>query len=210
MVLQSEIGRAGFCSAAVLARNIVLTAAHCAPPEADLRIYFRDEAGAPAFFGVAAVARNPLFRADAPRRRERSIDLALLRLSSPLPARFAPLALDDSGDVAIGQKFRILGYGVAKEGDPRTAGVLRTGLLAARAPLSKILLWAADPTGRGLGACAGDSGAPILSLDGARLFAIVDWATGPGKRQCGALTQAALVAPQRDWIASTLAAWGKR
>jgi Trypsin len=207
MVLSSEAGRAGFCTAAVLSPRIVLTAAHCLPAKADLRIFFRDDSGASVLLGVAAAARHPLYRNDAAKRRERSIDLALIRLVAPLPARFHPIALADEADIVVGQKFRILGYGVAKENDPRTSGALRSGVLAARAPLSKILLWADDPSGRGLGACLGDSGAPILTLDSSQLVAIADWATGRGGRQCGDLTQGALIAPELGWIRSVMTRW---
>ena len=207
MVLASERGKAGFCSGVVLAPDVVLTAAHCVPLGADLRIHFRDETGAPILLGVTDVARHPLYQADAARRRRRSIDLALVRLATPLPARFSPTALDESAAVAVGDRFKLAGFGVSREGVETTAGVLRAGVLVVREPLSHILLWANDPTGRGLGACSGDSGAPILSLDGSRVVAIVDWATGTGAQTCGALTQATFVAPQREWINRTLALW---
>jgi hypothetical protein len=110
----------------------------------------------------------------------------------------------------IGERFRLAGFGVAAEGDERSAGTLRQAIIAARAPLSSILLWAGDPENRGVGACVGDSGGPVFASDAPRVVAITVWATGAGKRHCGALTQAALLAPQEGWIAGVLAQWGAR
>ena len=108
----------------------------------------------------------------------------------------------------IGAHLRIAGFGIAREGAPATGGVLRSGTLDVRAPLSTILLWAEDPTHRGSGACTGDSGAPIFDAAGRALVAIADWAEGTAGKACGALTQGALVAPQRAWIEKTLSGWG--
>jgi hypothetical protein len=94
---------------------------------------------------VRDVAMHPEFRANAAQRRERSIDMAMLRLATPLPARFAAARLDQAGGVAAGARFRVVGFGLTREGDERSAGRLRAGELEARAPLSRILLWARDP-----------------------------------------------------------------
>ncbi len=77
----------------MLARDVVLTAAHCAAPGAEHRVHFRDEAGAPVLLEVAARAVHPGYDAGAIAGRRRSIDLALLRTDVPLPARFVPAAL---------------------------------------------------------------------------------------------------------------------
>ncbi len=139
--------------------------------------------------------------------RQPSIDLAVIRLAEPLPARFKPVALAAPITIKAGQEFRIAGFGVTQEETAARSGVLRAGRVAARLPLSAILLWANDPTGHGTGACTGDSGGPVLALDEPILVAVADWAEGPGRHACGALTQAALVAPQRAWIERVLAGW---
>ena len=41
--------------------------------------------------------------------------------------------------------------------------MLRSGVIAARAPLSSILLWAEDPNQKGLGACTGGNLAGVVS-----------------------------------------------
>ena len=229
MVLNRSGKTAGFCSASVLAQNVVLTAAHCVAEPSNTRVHFRGEKGEAVLADVAAIVRHPAYRADAVRTRRVSIDLALIRLAEPLPARFKPVALAETSTIKAGQEFRIAGFGVTQEGSGTTSGVLRIGRIAARLPLSQVLLWAHDPAGQGTGACTGDSGGPILALDhedverdaGGKpvstfphpaldqplLVAVTDWAEGADAQKCGALTQGALVAPQRAWIESVLAGW---
>jgi len=208
MVLKRGLGQAGFCTGVVIAPQVVLTAAHCVAPTKDMRIHYRDGAGQPVLVEVEAVATHPGFRSDALARRAVSIDLALVRTQTPLDARFSPAELDETGVVAVGQSLRIVGYGVAREGEGTSAGVLRSAALQARAPLSAILVWAEDPTGAGAGGCTGDSGGPIFSADGAKVIAITTWSAGTAGRRCGALTQGPFVAPQRAWIESVRKRWG--
>ena len=209
MILKRSAAKAGYCSGVVIARDIVLTAAHCVADPANLRVHFRDSAGQPVLLKVADVAIHPGFRANAKEARVRTVDLALVRSAEPLPASFVPAVLDETGAVEVGAAFTIAGFGIARENAPETSGTLRTGALTARAPLSKVLLWAKDRDASGTGACTGDSGAPIFDAAGAKVVAITAWADGAGKAFCGKLTQGTLVAPQRGWINEVLLRWGK-
>ncbi len=210
MVLKRGVNQAAFCSGVVIAPQVILTAAHCVAPVKDVRIFYRDEAGQPAFVMVQALATHPNYHPDAIAKRRVSIDLALIETQTPLGNRFSPSALDESGVIDVGEPLRIAGYGVAREGEGRTAGVLRSASLRAREPVSKILVWAEDPTGGGAGGCTGDSGGPIFSEDAAKVVAITAWSAGPTGKNCGALTQGPLVAPQRGWIEDVLKQWGLR
>ena len=112
----AQSGRgAGFCSGAVLAPNVVLTAAHCVAAPQATRVHFRDGSGAPVLMEVARVARHPGFRADAVDARARSIDLALIETKEPLPSSFAPVAIGEAAN-EIGAAFDVTGFGVAKPG----------------------------------------------------------------------------------------------
>jgi hypothetical protein len=208
MVLKRGAGKAGFCTGVVVGPRAILTAAHCAAAIKDMRVYYRGDGGASQIVEVEAVAIHPGFRADALTKRGVSIDLALIQTQAPLDARFSAAALDGAGAVAVGQALRIVGYGLGREGEGASGGVLRSAPLQVRAPLSTILLWAEDPNKAGAGACSGDSGGPILSDDGAKVLAITTWSAGSGGgRRCGAVTQGPLVAPQRGWIDSVLRKW---
>lgn len=213
MVLQRGARGSGFCTGVVVARNVVLTAAHCVGSAQDTRVHFREGGGRQTtqqdLLGVTAVSVHPLYRANAAKTRERSIDLALVRLAAPLPARFHAVEMERAPNIAVGAQFRIAGFGVAREGRGETGGILRSGVLAARAPLSSILLWAEDPQHNGFGACTGDSGGPIFSNSGT-LVAVTSWAEGAGGKACGKLTQAALIGPQMPWIEGVLRSWTTR
>ena len=200
--------RGGVCSAVVVAPDVVLTAAHCAAGSSDHRIHYRDAAGATVLVAPAAIKLHPGFSPSAEKTRRRSVDLALLRMPSPLPATFTPAAL--AADVVpTGGAVTVAGYGVARENDGRSSGTFRSAMLTAVEPHgpSRLLLWAEDRHG-GAGACQGDSGGPMTDASGT-VVAIVSWASGAGARRCGALTQGVLVGPQRGWIDTTLSLWSR-
>ena len=206
MVLDS---RGGVCSGVVLARDVVLTAAHCVTGAPEHRVHFRDAAGAPVLIVPSAKAVHPGYDASAIERRRRSIDLALIRLPEPLPARFDAATLASEG-AAKDERIVLGGWGVLREGDSRTTGTFRTASLGVVEPYgpSRILIWAQDPARAGAGACRGDSGGPIARADA--VVAVTTWASGAGGRDCGGFTQGVLVGPQRDWIDRTMKGWGRQ
>lgn len=208
MVMDRDGGDASFCTASVIARNVVLTAAHCVTDIPDTQVFFRGGQGKIVLFDVASIALHPEFKPNAGRQRLISIDLALLRLAGPLPPAFKPVELTGFGRPPIGQRFRIVGFGRADEAASGTSGVLRQGIVVARGPKSPVVVWLGDPDGTGLGGCTGDSGAPVLALDRPALAAVAIRARGNNGYSCGGLTEAVLIGPQMAWIRSTLQAWG--
>lgn len=205
MVLNRSGAVAGFCSGIVVRQDAVLTAAHCVPQGAVIKAHYR--AGETiALLDVAAVERSPGFRPDAIRKRQRSIDLALVRLVKPLPPAFHPAVLGEGRAGALGTAYRLAGFGVRHEGRADTSGTLRSAATVAEAPLSEVLLWSRDPDGHGGGACTGDSGGPVVAADG-RVVAVIAWSAGRGAAHCGALSQAVWIGPQRSWIDGVLGRW---
>lgn len=204
MVLGS---RGSVCTAVVLAPDVVLTAAHCVGA-AEHRVHWKGAGGTPMLVTPAAVARHPGYSAGAETTRRRSIDLALVRLPSALPSDFVPASL--SGSIAAkGAAVTVAGYGVAREGDGRSSGTFRAASLSVVEPHGpgRILVWASGGAAEA-GACQGDSGGPLIDGRGS-VVAITSWARGQGSKQCGAMTQGVLVAPQRAWIDTTLSHWGR-
>ena len=207
MVLQRGVNRAGFCTGVVLTPRAVLTAAHCVTDAKNMAVHYREDSGSPVMVEVEAVAVHPGYHADAVTKRVVSIDLALVKTKTPLDSRFSAAGLDETGAVAVGDPVEIVGYGLGREGEGATGGVLRSAALQVRAPLSKILLWAEDASGAGSGACTGDSGGPILASDGGKVLAITTWSSGVKGKRCGAVTQGPLIAGQRAWIDGILEEW---
>lgn len=205
MVLKRSGRAAGFCTGVVLSERIVLTAAHCVGGVADTRLHWRDASGAPILAEVARIAVHPGYRAEAPQKRERSVDLALVEAANPLPGRFVAARLSRRGELTLGERLTIGGFGVTAEGAGETSGVFRTADLRLRAPLSHLLAWA-DGGGTRLGACTGDSGGGMFDASG-EVVGIIAWSSGQGRRGCGGITQAILVAPQRAWIDRVIAGW---
>lgn len=199
MVLSSK---GGVCTGVVLAPDTVLTAGHCVADAAQHRIHFRDAAGAPVLIEVAARAVHPGYDAGAAKARRRSIDLALLRTTTKLPPRFAPVTLSTVPPRA-GEDLTLGGYGAAKPGDPRSTGTYRSLTLPVIEPYgpSRILVWLKGGAG---GACQGDSGGPIAGPDGS-VRALAAWVGGT----CGGLTQGVRVGPQRGWIDDVLGGWDR-
>jgi hypothetical protein len=205
MILNRDAQKSGFCSALVLGPRLLLTAAHCLRPVGDMVVLYRSPAGEPVVVPVAAARAHPLYRPDAARLRIVSIDLALVATAKPLDASFVAAELGDGEAPGIGEDVVLSGYGLTQEGEPHSGGKLSSLTLRVREPASKILLWAADLGNARAGACAGDSGGPIWSADGARAIAIIAWSQGEHGGHCGVLTQGPLIAPQRDWIERTAA-----
>jgi hypothetical protein len=198
-----------YCTASVIDPRTVLTAAHCVASPESTAVHFRDHDGQAVFLDAADIAIHPGYRPDAARRRLLSIDLALVRLATPLPTSFRPVALSDSPGVEIGQKLLIVGFGVADETSGKTGGVLREGLIEVSGSTPPFLIQLSDPEGQGLGGCTGDSGAPVFTPGRPVVVAVAIWAKGEDGQRCGAATEAALVAPQRHWIDAILQSWAR-
>ena len=198
--------RGTFCSGVALAPSLVLTAAHCVISGADYKLVELDGARQPALKDIAEIARHPDFDATSARRHRVTADVALLRLAAPVKAVPAVLA-PAGGTVAPGDRFVVAGYGVAERGDGGTGGTVRAATLAATGTPGTLQIRLADPATKGeragLGACAGDSGAPVFRDIGGTLavVGVVSWSTGPAASEgCGGLTGVTPLVRYRGWI----------
>jgi len=109
-----------FCSGVALARDLVLTAAHCVLPGANYKLVEFDAARQPVLKDLAIIARHPDFDVNAVLRHHVTADVALIKLATTLkvvPALLAPAG----GSVAAGDRFVVAGYGVAVHGDGKPA-----------------------------------------------------------------------------------------
>ena len=201
--------RGNFCSGAALARDLVLTAAHCVPPGADYKIV-EFEGREPQLRNVVSVTAHPKFNLATMLAHRATADVALLKLAAPL-ARVEPAALHGPGfTVAPGDSFTVAGTGVAVRHDGKSGGSVRAAKLVATGRPGTLQIRLFDPATRGekpgLGACTGDSGAPVFGVAGGRpaIIGVVSWSTGPQNSEgCGGLTGVTPLTLYREWVTAT-------
>jgi Trypsin len=203
------------CTGVAIARDLVLTAAHCALPGADYKLVEFDAAHVPQLKDVAAIARHPQFELATLLSHRATADVALMKLTAPLPAAFAPAPLAGAGrSVAPGDEFVVAGDGVTVRGDGRTGGTARAATLVATGEPGTLQLRLLDPATKGaragLGACTGDSGAPVFeAAPRLAVIGIVSWSTGPNLTDgCGGLTGVTPLTRYRAWIVETAGKMG--
>ena len=210
------VGSGGtFCSGVAIARDLVLTAAHCTQPGADYKLMELDAAHQPTLRDVAQIARHPQFDLKTLLGHRATADLTLLKLAAPLGQKFVAAPLATPQTAAVGDAFTVAGFGVAVRGDGRSGGTVRAASLVATGQPGtlQIRLYDRDAQGEraGLGACTGDSGAPVFVDQNGRLAVagVVSWSTGPKLAAgCGGLTGVTPLTLYRDWILQTAKAWG--
>jgi hypothetical protein len=199
------------CTATAIAPDLLLTAAHCVQPGADYKLADTWSGSTPTLKDITHIARDPQFELKRLFAHLATADVALAKLAEPLPARFPPVPLDDvTAPINAGDTFVVAGYGVTVRGDGRTGGTVRAATLVATGEPNTLQLRLVDPRTNderpGLGACAGDSGAPAFRQIGGKLtiVGVVSWSTGPKLTGgCGGLTGITPLTRYRGWITET-------
>lgn len=198
-------GPQGFCSGAAIARDLVLTAAHCVTGN-DYKLVTFGAGREPILKSIVTIARHPQFDGQAVQRHRVTADVALLKFSetvSGAPVPLGPVSLK----VAPGDPFLVAGYGLATPGDGRSGGTVRTATLVATGQPGSLQIRLMDPATQnkrpGLGACTGDSGAPAFTNSGGALavIGVVSTTTGANNTAgCGGLTIVTPLVRYRGWI----------
>jgi hypothetical protein len=210
--------RGSFCTGVTIARDLVLTAAHCTGPGADYKLMEFDADHRPLLREIAQIARHPQFDLNTLLGHRATADLALLKLAAPLGASFIPAALaSPPAPVVVGDEFSVVGYGVAMRGDGKSGGTIRIARLIATGQPGTLQIRLVDPEAKGnragLGACTGDSGAPVFAPSGQSLavVGVVSWSTGPKQSEgCGGLTGVTPLVGYLTWIVQTARRMGSR
>ena len=199
------------CTATAIASDLLLTAAHCVQPGADYKLVDSSQGREPVLKDVARIERDPQFDLKRLFAHLATADVALIKLAEPLPPRIPPVPLvGDGASVAVGDPLVVAGYGVTVRGDGRTGGTVRAATLVVTGVPGTLQIRLFDPNTEGqspgLGACAGDSGAPAFrGTDGnLAIIGVVSWSTGPKlSAGCGGLTGITPLVRYRAWIVDT-------
>jgi len=197
--------RDDLCTATALARDLVLTAAHCVARPVDywVKAYQTGDS-----IPVRSVARHPQFDYASYAASRATADVALVKLVAPLPDIVTPASLAAPRRVAAGETLTIAGFGVTIAGTARGLGQPRMATLTVTGKPGSLQIRLYDILTRnlraGLGGCTGDSGAPAYDGDGPLVIGVVSWSTAPGDEEgCGGLTGITPLLIYRDWIVDT-------
>jgi trypsin len=206
--------RGTFCSGALIAPKLVLTAGHCVQAGTEYRIVEYDKDHKPQLRSVRRAAAHPGFSMQAISVHRATADVALLELEAPtkdgVPAALGVPQLP----LNPGNGFTIAGIGVTIRGDGRSGGVVRTAALVATGKPGTLQIRLIDPATQGakegLGGCTGDSGGPLFEQQAAGpvIVGVISWSTGAsGSAGCGGMTGTTPLTLYRDWIAQTARQW---
>ncbi len=114
-----------------------------------------------------------------------------------------------------GSPFTVVGIGATASNSDVGVGTTRAAALSVTGKPGTLQMRLVDPLTNnkraGIGACTGDSGAPVFEdQNGASMIVgVVSWSTGANNSDgCGGLTGVTPLTLYRDWIVKTARSWG--
>jgi secreted trypsin-like serine protease len=203
--------RGNLCSGALIAPDIVLTAAHCVHGNKEMRVAVGSGTGRRNLVPTR-IALHPRYAPQDMARHRATADVALLQLAKPLD--LPPLAVGVPSSVATERPHRIVGSGVTRMDDGASIGMARSAALVTTGTPGPLQMRLFDPSTRnarpGLGACTGDSGGPVTEQQNGRatIVGVMSWSTAANNAGgCGGLTGATPLTLYRAWIETTIKGW---
>jgi V8-like Glu-specific endopeptidase len=190
-------GTNGTCSGALLADDLVVTAAHCVIAGTRIFAHFDRDFGQEGT-AVTAHAVNPAYDTRSPVGGLPLHDVAVLRLEEKVGGAHHALALIGADKLRAGQQVRLAGYGITDLGDDdRTLRYVDTTYVG---PDEDGRLQIEDAQRRG--ACSGDSGGPLYAKSGDSWYLAGVLSGGP--IPCRGINVYTPLAAHRDFLAKAV------
>lgn len=208
-----SMGRPFICTGTLVARNAVLTAAHCTDNASNIKIIFHTDLICETGFNldthsIRVITKNVngSYRPNI----KGAYDLALLRLEADAPANYPVMPMYNGSSSLTSRKVTFLGYG--KTGTLKNDSMFLRKVTKDRSKISRnglnLLIDQKDKQG----ICHGDSGGPIFyEVDGKLQLAGVNSTVGSMdvKTQCEYEAVGMYIPSHRAWIDRVLANWKK-
>jgi secreted trypsin-like serine protease len=193
------------CTGTALASDLVLTAAHCVVAKLGYEV---ETFQAGRKISVRAIALHSRFDLTSYAASRATADVALLKLSAPLYDLVQPAKLAPARRVVVGETLTVAGFGVTAAGTSHGLGIPRMATLVVTGKPGVLQIRLFDLATRdlraGLGACTGDSGAPVFDPNSEAVIGVVSWSTAPRDEEgCGGLTGVTPLMLYRAWIIDT-------
>lgn len=196
------------CTASLVRRRVLLTAAHCIPSKVELMSVFFDPnpLGEGSSVTPASVQRAVVHPRYTKKADSSSVDLALVFLDEPAPASFKEVRLSAGLSLAIKTPIDLSGFGKSSLSDPNSFGRLRraqTEILNVTEGFFEI------DQSAGTGICDGDSGgaAFVEDVEGLTLVGVTKMAYDKytlGEDTCLGVSQFTRVDKNLSWILENL------
>lgn len=194
--------RGASCSAVVIARDLLLTAAHCVQPKSDYAVALLTN-GVPRVIPLVRIMVHPQYDPSQFESRKPSPDIAIVKIGTPLPSRYMTAKLSSTPTFPKhGEAFVLAGFGFERDGDERSAGTLRSVKLLNIGSTGNSMIRVSAGNRNTAGACTGDSGGP--AFHGGELAGVIGWTSVPAGKNCGSITGLTLVGFQLPWIEQTV------
>jgi secreted trypsin-like serine protease len=206
--------RGNVCTGSLIAPAIVLTAGHCITPNTSYRV-IDYTTQPPRLLTAQKVVTHPQYNAQAMNAHRATADVALLQLPSPVPNKTPGILGTPRIPIASGATFTVVGIGATASGSDAGVGTARAAGLSVTGKPGTLQMRLVDPLTdnkrAGIGACTGDSGAPVFEEQNGQsvIVGVVSWSTGANNAAgCGGLTGVTPLTLYKDWIVKTARSWG--
>lgn len=189
--------RGASCTSTVIARNLLLTAAHCVQPKSDYAVVVPGVT--PRIIPITNIVLHPRYDPQQFETRRPSPDIAIVKIVEPLPPHYRAAKLKTvAAFPKHGTMFELAGFGFVRDGDMHSAGTLRSVTLPNVGSTGDSMIRVSAGNGGTAGACTGDSGGPAY-LDG-EVAGVIGWTSIPAGKNCGFTTGITLIGFQYEWI----------